>query len=115
MVRITIDVDTDNIIGVKETIAMDLEKYGDVKVMDISRREYKGRKPDTIGDRIRKARMGACLTQRDLAEAIFVSESLVCRWESNQRLPSVDDLEKIAEVTDVNEGWLMLMKGVTRQ
>ena len=59
--------------------------------------------------------MGECLTQRDLAEAIFVSESLVCRWESNQRNPSADDLKKIAEVTDVNVAWLMLAKGVTRK
>lgn len=114
VLRITIDVQTDNIQGVKECLAMELERYGDVRVMDVSPSGHPGRKPDTIGDRIRRARMAECLTQRDLAEVLFVSESLVSRWETNQRIPDDASLQRIADATQVKVEWLRCEKGVLR-
>jgi DNA-binding transcriptional regulator YiaG len=115
MIRVTIDVDDDNIIGVKETLAMALEKHGDVKVVDISTRNYHGRGPDTIGDRIRKARMGECMTQRELGERIHVSESTVAFWETNRRTPTEAYLLDIAKICQVRPGWLLCKPGEVRR
>ena len=106
VLRITIDVQTDNIEGVKECLAMELEKYGDVKVMDVSQRDHARRKPETIGKRIQKARMAAVMTQRELAEAIYVHESLISQWENGRKVPSADQIKEIAAACDVNPQWL---------
>ena len=106
VLRITIDVNTDNIQGVKECLAMELEKYGDIKVMDVSQRDHARRKPETIGKRIQKARMAAVMTQRELAEALYVHESLISQWENGHKIPSQEQIKRIAEVCDANPKWL---------
>ena len=52
-----------------------------------------------IGDRIRKARAGAGLSQRELANAIKVTHGTVGQWESHRKRPTRDNLHKIAQVT----------------
>lgn len=108
MIRLMLDVETDepDIQGLKEAIAMAMEQIGAVKVMDISVSPYWGRLPDTVGDRIRKARTEALMTQKELGEAIYVSESMVCYLETNRRNPSKETLAQIAEVLGVNQAWL---------
>ena len=54
-----------------------------------------------IGDRIRDARKKAGLTQLQLADRIFVSESYIALIESNKRNPSTAVLSKIAEVLNL--------------
>lgn len=39
----------------------------------------------TIGRAIKKARESKGLTQKQLAEMLYVDPSLVCRWEKGQR------------------------------
>lgn len=36
MIRIVLEVDSDNIIGVKESLAMELEKHGDIRVISVA-------------------------------------------------------------------------------
>lgn len=53
---------------------------------------------ETIGETIAKLRKEKGLTQTDLAKAINVSPSTLCRWEKNQRTPSKEDIVTMAEV-----------------
>ena len=54
-----------------------------------------------IGDKIREARKRAGLTQLQLANMIFVSESYIALIESNKRNPSTVVLSKIAEALNL--------------
>ncbi len=54
-----------------------------------------------IGDKIREARKQAGLTQCQLADKIFVSESYIALIESNKRNPSMSVLTKLAEVLNL--------------
>ncbi len=54
-----------------------------------------------IGDKIREARKRAGLTQYQLADKIFVSESYIALIESNKRNPSTIVLSRIAEVLNL--------------
>ncbi len=53
-----------------------------------------------IGDKIREAKK-AGLTQWQLAEKVFVSESYIALIESNKRNPSMSVLTKLAEVLNI--------------
>lgn len=55
-----------------------------------------------IGDRIRKARTDAGLSQRQLAAKVGVSDGLVGQWETHRKDPGRDNLFKIAEATLVD-------------
>ncbi|MBQ8515506.1 MAG: helix-turn-helix transcriptional regulator [Ruminococcus sp.] len=54
-------------------------------------------KEKLIGDKIREARKAAGLTQWQLANRIFVSESYIALIESGKRNPSTSVLTKLAE------------------
>ncbi|MEV6589356.1 helix-turn-helix domain-containing protein [Streptomyces acidicola] len=54
-----------------------------------------------IGARIRDARHHAGLTQLQLGELIGRDHRTVHRWEYGQRVPNLDDLLLIADVTGV--------------
>ncbi|MCD7891209.1 MAG: helix-turn-helix domain-containing protein [Ruminococcus sp.] len=54
-----------------------------------------------IGDKIREARKKAGLTQWQLAEKVFVSESYIALIERNKRNPSMSVLTKLAEVLNI--------------
>lgn len=58
-------------------------------------------KEKLIGDKIREARRKAGLTQWQLANKIFVSESYIALIESGKRNPSTSVLTKIAEALDL--------------
>ena len=46
--------------------------------------------------RLKSLRAEANLTQEDLANQIFVSRTLVAKWESGERYPSKDNLARLA-------------------
>jgi len=52
-----------------------------------------------IGDRIRRARLAAGMSQRELATAVGVTHGLVGQWESHRKSPGRENLRKIAEIT----------------
>jgi transcriptional regulator with XRE-family HTH domain len=52
-----------------------------------------------IGDRIRRARKAAGLSQRELASAIGVTHGTVGQWESHGKRPTRDNLQKVAKAT----------------
>lgn len=49
-----------------------------------------------LKDRLKELRANANLTQEDLANRIFVSRTLVSKWESGDRYPSKDNLARLA-------------------
>lgn len=64
-------------------------------------------KETLIGDKIREARKKARLTQWQLANKIFVSESYIALIESNKRNPSTIVLSKIAEALNITTDHLL--------
>lgn len=52
-----------------------------------------------IGDRIRRARQAAGMSQRELATALGVTHGLVGQWESQHKNPGRETLRRLAEVT----------------
>ena len=60
-----------------------------------------------VGSRIKSARKKAGLTQLQLAEKIFVSESYIAMIESDKRNPSTDVVGKIADVLNVSVDHLL--------
>ena len=47
-----------------------------------------------------RARLGAGLTQKELAERIGTTQSAVARWENGVVVPRLDTLLKLADVLD---------------
>jgi transcriptional regulator with XRE-family HTH domain len=52
-----------------------------------------------VGGRLRAARRGAGLTQKQLADALGVDAITVSRWEREVTTPSLSRLRRVAEVT----------------
>lgn len=56
---------------------------------------------DTIGDRIRDLRQRKRIKQRDLAKHLSVTGSTISNWENGRRMPSLEELRRIAAYFDV--------------
>lgn len=54
-----------------------------------------------IGVRIREQRIARHVTQRDLCEAVGISENFLSQIENGRRLPSFETLGRIAAVLDM--------------
>ena len=62
----------------------------------------------TTGEKIRRFRKRAGLTQKELAAALGVSESFVSQYEIGKREPKRQTLEKISAALGLpNPAWLM--------
>ena len=62
---------------------------------------------DTLGKRIRELRAEHELTQAELAEQIFVSESYVALIESDKRNPSTEIISKLSDYFKVSTDYLL--------
>lgn len=51
-----------------------------------------------IKEKIKKARMKAGLTQKQVAEKLNILQPQYARWENGTRTPKNDTLEKLAEI-----------------
>jgi transcriptional regulator with XRE-family HTH domain len=54
-----------------------------------------------IGEALKKARESKGLTQKQLAEMLYVDPSLVCRWEKGQKRLKEDNLVKILKILGI--------------
>lgn len=52
-------------------------------------------------DQLKKLRKKNNLTQEELADKLFISRTLVVKWETGKRYPSRDALTKLAEIFGV--------------
>ena len=60
-----------------------------------------------LKDRLKELRSQAKLTQEDLANQIFVSRTLVSKWESGDRYPSKDNLARLAVLFQIPQDTLI--------
>jgi len=60
-----------------------------------------------LKDRLRELRTNAKLTQEDLANRIFVSRTLVSKWESGDRYPSKENLARLAVLFQIPQDELI--------
>ena len=56
----------------------------------------------TIGERIKKIRAEKGILQREIAEALYVDVTLVCRWEKGTRKIPSQHLLPLATFLNVN-------------
>lgn len=67
----------------------------------------------TLGTTIKRLRMAAGLSQRELAEKLDVAPSYVSHLEANRREPSVQLLRKLATELSVPPGFLLALTLLT--
>ena len=63
--------------------------------------------PETIGERLRRLRKKAGLTQEQLAEAIGVHLNTVCLWEKGEYTPKTQSIKALAKALGVSEADLL--------
>lgn len=63
--------------------------------------------PESIGSRIRQARKNSKMTQRELSERAFISESYLTLIELDKRNPSTDVVGKLAMILGVSADYLL--------
>lgn len=54
-----------------------------------------------FNEKLQELRKSKCLTQEELAEALYVSRTAVSKWESGRGYPSIDSLKEIARFFSV--------------
>lgn len=57
---------------------------------------------ELISNKIKYARKLANITQQEMADKLGVAKNTVSRWESNSNPVGIDDLERIAEILNIN-------------
>ena len=60
----------------------------------------------TIGERIKKTRKDAHLTQKQLANKLNVSYVNIAQWENGRRNPKIETLQNLAKALNVSIGYL---------
>lgn len=68
-----------------------------------------------FGEYIREKRKGLGLSQRDLAEKLFISESAVSKWERGVSYPDITLVSPLCEVLGVSEHELITASDDERQ
>lgn len=56
----------------------------------------------SIGERIKEARKGVGMTQKELAEKLGVHQKDICRWETGERAPSIQKLTELCRCLKVS-------------
>ena len=55
----------------------------------------------TFGEKLKKLRTEAHLTQEELAEKLFVSRTAISKWESDRGYPNIESLKELAKFFSV--------------
>ncbi|MCL2255578.1 MAG: helix-turn-helix domain-containing protein [Firmicutes bacterium] len=61
----------------------------------------------TFGQFLLSQRNGAGLTQRQLADKLFVDESTISKWEKDARRPDIEFVSKLSEIFGISESELI--------
>lgn len=64
---------------------------------------------DSIGNRLRKARKRAGLTQEEVAKELDVTRSVIARYESELNDPPTENIVKLAEMYGVSADYLLCL------
>lgn len=62
-------------------------------------------------EKLKELRMDAHLTQQELADAVFVSRTLVSKWESGDRFPNGESVKLLCRLFAVSEEELLCLQG----
>lgn len=65
-----------------------------------------------FGERLKIVRNQAGLSQKSLAEQLYVTQQSVWKWEMNESSPNPETVAKIAEIFNVSADYLL---GITEQ
>ena len=60
--------------------------------------------PKIIGQHIKKYRKERGMTQQQLAEALFVSDKTISRWELGNGFPDIEELPRLAKLLGIKIG-----------
>ena len=55
----------------------------------------------TFGEKLKKLRTEARLTQDELSEKLFVSRTAISKWESDRGYPNIESLKELAKFFSV--------------
>lgn len=80
-------------------------RFGNVKILLTKLSQVVGM--STLGDRIKKLRDRENIQQNDFAKKIGVSNVVLSRYESGERKPDYDTLDKIADYFQVSTDYLL--------
>ncbi len=61
----------------------------------------------SLGEKIRKARLEAELTQEELSKLLMVSRAAVAKWETNRCLPDIENMKFIASALNMSVEYLL--------
>ncbi|MGN0547126.1 MAG: helix-turn-helix domain-containing protein [Acutalibacteraceae bacterium] len=61
----------------------------------------------TLGEKLKEARMQACLSQEQLAEKLGISRSAVAKWETDKGIPDIENLKLISKLLKVSIDYLL--------
>ena len=61
----------------------------------------------TLGEKIKLQRKKHDMSQRDMAERLFVSRQAVSKWESDKGIPDIENLRQIAELFNISLDYLV--------
>lgn len=73
-----------------------------VAVINSVSNSFKKQKMIQIGNNIKRERSNKNLTQEELANKVYVSRTLITKFESGERMPSEDQIESIAEALKID-------------
>lgn len=76
-------------------------------------REKKVRNNMTLGNRIKKLRKELNLSQKELADKLYVTDKALSSWENGRTEPDIDTLLKMSEIFNCNISYLI--KGYTKR
>ena len=62
---------------------------------------------DSFAKMLRKIRTDKGLSQRELADKIYVTRSAITRWENGSRMPDADTIARLCQFLDVNLDFLL--------
>jgi|LGVF01.2.fsa_nt_gb transcriptional regulator with XRE-family HTH domain len=84
-----------------------LTKIAQALDVDVSVLSDVSKKDDCVGEKIKKIRKEKGLTQKELGELLGVSDTMIGKWEGNNRKPKIDTLRKIANALQIDFTELM--------
>ena len=65
-------------------------------------------------ERIKQSRKDVPLTMDELAEKMEVAQSAVVRWENGTTTPKIEKIEKLADILEVDSGYLLGTQNLKR-
>ena len=60
-----------------------------------------------ISERLKELRLDNSLSQSQLAKELGITQSTIAKWESSERIPSLEFLIKIAKTYHCSIDWLI--------